>query len=452
MTNAQTAGRKLHGCWAGVVAMGVALAIAALTGCAGTSGSGRSSHAGLAGSGSVIFLHPDGTGANLWGATRLVTVGPDGDLEWDKLPVLGLYRGHLSDALAASSNAGGTIHAYGMKVRAESFGNDNGQPLLRDGQPARSIAQEALARGKAVGIVSSATVADAGTGTFLASVPSRREYAAIAAQMLDQRPHVLLGGGERYFLPRGVQGRHGEGARTDGRDLIAEARAAGYEVVFTRDELKALPAGTRRVLGLFASNDTFLDMPEEQQRKRGTPDYVPTAPTYGEMVDVALRVLSMYENGFLLVAEEEGTDNFAGKNNARGTFVAAQRADAGIGVARRFLARNPGALLMVAADSDCGGMQVVSEPEMDPNAPLPARDEDNGAPWDGREGTGTLPFLALPDRTGKRIPFAIAWASEGDVAGAVLVRADGARASELITPTMDNTRIYEVIRAGLFGR
>jgi alkaline phosphatase len=399
---------------------------------------------------SVIFLHPDGAGANAWAAARMLHVGPDADLHWDKLPVIGLYRGHLRDALTATSNAGGTIHAYGLKVGHESFGNDNGAPLLRDAQPAKSIARQALDSGRALGIVSTATVADAGTGTFLASAKSRKLYTQIAAQMLDARPHVLLGGGESLFLPAGVMGRHGPGKRDDSRNLIDEARAAGYSVVFTRDELLALPKGTTRLLGLFAHDDTFLDKPEEQQRTDATPDTVPGSPTYAQMVQAALNVLSTYQQGFLLVAEEEGTDNFPGKNNARATLDALKRADDAIAVAKHHLAKSPRTFLMVASDSDCGGMQVWGEPDLDPAKPLPPADE-NGAPIDGRQGTATPPFVAAPDRAGRRLPFGIVWASEGDLAGAVLVRGDGYRARELITPSMDNTQIYAAIRAALFG-
>jgi len=399
---------------------------------------------------SVIFLHPDGSGANAWAAARMLYVGPDADLQWDLLPVIGLYRGHLRDALAASSNAGGTTHAYGLKVGHASFANDNGAPLTRDGKPANSIAQQALDAGKAVAIISTATVTDAGTGTFLATVASRKQYTAIAKQMLDARPHILLGGGESLFLPKGAQGRHGQGSRQDGLDLIAQAKAAGYAVVYTRDELAALPLGTARILGLFAKEDTFIDKSEERQAKDGTPDTVTGAPTYAEMLAAALRAVAPHPQGFLVIAEEEATDNFPGKNNARGTLAALKRADDGVGVARAFLADNPQTFLIVAADSDCGGLQVWGEPDLDPAKPLPTTDE-NGAPMDGRDGTATPPFIAAPDKAGRRIPFGVVWASEGDVAGAVLVRGDGYRARELITPSMDNTRIYAAIRAALFA-
>ncbi len=401
---------------------------------------------------SVIFLHPDGTGLNYWSAGRMLHAGPDADLEWDKLPAIGVYRGHMKDALAASSNGGGTTHAYGVKVATNSFGNDAGKPIANaDGSPIRSIMIEARDAGKAIGIVSSASVADAGTGTFLASTETRKNYTEIARQMLDARPDVLLGGGESYFLPDTVEGRFGKGLRTDGRNLIEEARALGYTIVLTRDELKAVPTGTRRLLGLFAATDTFMDDTEEKKAASGTPYYVESAPTYAEMIEKALEILSQSPTGFFVVAEEEGTDNFAGKMNAKGAMMAIKRADDGVGVARRFVASNPRTLVMVAADSDCGGMAVVSEDTMDPSKPLPDRDDESGAAWDGRDGTGSLPFIAAPDKAGKRWPFAISWASGSDCAGGILVRGEGYRANELIKGSIDNTRIPAIIRDALFS-
>jgi alkaline phosphatase len=383
----------------------------------------------------------------------MLHAGPDGELEWDKLPAIGVYRGHMKDALAASSNGGGTSHAYGVKVATNSFGNDAGQPLLNpDGSPMKSIMIEAQSAGKAIGIVTSASVADAGTGVFLASVRTRKNYTEIARQMLEAKPDVMLGGGESYFLPESVTGRFGKGLRTDGRNLIEEAKAMGYTVVLTRDELRAVPTGTRRVLGLFAATDTFFDDTEEEKAKAGTPYYEETAPTYAEMIEKALEILSQSPTGFFVVAEEEGTDNFAGKMNAKGAMLALKRADDGVGVARRFVASNPRTLVMLAADSDCGGMAVVSEDDMDPTKPLPKADEESGAAWDGRDGTGSLPFIAAPDKAGKRWPFAISWASGSDCAGGILVRGEGYRASELIRGNIDNTRIPAIIREVLMEK
>ena len=53
---------------------------------------------------------------------RAVKTGPDGELAWDKLEHIAVYKGHLSDGLTPSSNGGATIHAYGEKAPREAYG------------------------------------------------------------------------------------------------------------------------------------------------------------------------------------------------------------------------------------------------------------------------------------------------------------------------------------------
>ncbi len=100
---------------------------------------------GAAEKGNVVFFHPDGTGANHWGALRLLKAGPDGEIEWDRLPAIATYTGHMKDALAATSHGGATTHAYGVKVPANSFGMDGKTPLAAASGKPMSIMQEALA-------------------------------------------------------------------------------------------------------------------------------------------------------------------------------------------------------------------------------------------------------------------------------------------------------------------
>jgi alkaline phosphatase len=249
---------------------------------------------------SAIFLHPDGMGANTWGMVRLAQVGPDGRLSWDRLPETAVYVGPLLDSVTASSNGGATTHAYGVRAESDSFGMVHGAPIAG----ARSIAQEAQERGKAIGFVNSATVTEPGTGAFLASVADRDDHAAIAAQMLEARPDVIFGGGEKWFLPAGVRGVHGWGARTDGRNLIAEAQAAGYVIVRTREELAALPATATRVLGLFAHEDTFNEGTEAYLARRHLPAFQAQAPRFDEMIEAAIRILERDPDGYLLVGNE----------------------------------------------------------------------------------------------------------------------------------------------------
>jgi len=391
--------------------------------------------------GNVIFVHPDGAGLSHWSAARMYWQGPDGSLQWDKLPHMAVYRGHLSDQLTATSNGGATAHAFGVKVQGpDSYGKDRGRPIRAlSGYPG-SILREAAFRGHPVGVINDGDVSgEPGSGAFLAETDNRYQTEEQALQILGGRPGfdggtpgdisdgepdpvVVLGGGERYFLPQEtpicaetitpdcavhLDPVTGDGpARSDGRNLIREALQDGWTVIRTRREFEALSARLQaqpryapKVLGLFAADDTFNDEEEEELVNRGlmrkATDSPPTEgpkagrllcwgsppgsagfkpPTAAEMTALALTILDrrtrLYEKKpFMLVVEVESTDNFANRNNAIGTLRALRRADAVIGAARSFEDRSgrrqdPTAgfptLLLTAADSDAAGLQVLA--------------------------------------------------------------------------------------------
>lgn len=303
--------------------------------------------------GNVIFFHPDGTGLSHWNAARMYWYGADGLLNWDQLPEMAVYRGHMSDRLVGTSNGGATVHAFGYKVVGPgSFGQDGGIDPEEAGSEGRailslsgypgSIMREAAAAGHPVGIVNDGDLPEPGTAVFLAEVGDRNLSNDIAAQLLDGRPgfegealpKVMLGGGEGFFLPTDtpaceaeitlecyihVDQVNGRGpAREDGRNLLVEAADKGYEIVRTRAEFEALwariqaePDFTPMVLGLFSRDDMFNDTTEERLIARGlvdaamaetrdgriilwgsrpeTPGYNP--PTPAEMNTMALEVL-----------------------------------------------------------------------------------------------------------------------------------------------------------------
>jgi len=402
------------------------------------------------GVGSVILIHPDGSSAAMFAATRALYLGPDENLHWDTLPHLAVYRGHMADSLTATSHGGGTTHAHGRKNISDSYGLDGTRPIADDRGDSMSVMKQAIAAGIPSGVVNSGTNTEPGTGCFLASVPSRKMHEQIADQIIHAGAKVILGGGERYFLPRGYEGRYGLGVREDGRDLVAEARKLGYTVVFTRAELEALPQDTTMVLGLFAHEHTFHDTSEEELIDKGLPMYGPQAPTLAEMTQAALMVLRNTGPQFFLVVEEEGTDNFANRNNAAGAMLAAKRADDAIGVALGFLEEHPDTLLLTAADSNASGMHAIGFHGKPAPRVLPGNDP-NGAPLDGVNGTGTEPFMAKPDRAGNIFPFAIAWTSRSDVTGGVIAKAAGLNA-EYCRMNIDNTQITHLIRLTLFGQ
>jgi alkaline phosphatase len=169
------------------------------------------------------------------------------------------------------------------------------------------------------------------------------------------------------------------------------------------------------------------------------------------MTQAALAILGRHDQRFLLVVEEEATDNFANANNAPGTLEALRRADAALAVASKHVQSNPRTLLITAADSDAGGLEIHGIPSALADRPLPDK-TFYGAPLDGRDGLGSKPFIAAPDQFGQRLPFGIAWAGFRDSQGGILARAEGVNAEALRSGNCDNTDIYRLIYLTLFGR
>ncbi|MEM6752898.1 MAG: alkaline phosphatase [Cyanobacteria bacterium P01_C01_bin.38] len=432
-----------------------ALVMVALAGCNNSTSNQTTTNSSS--QGNVIFIHPDGTSASHWGAARMLNYGPDGKLNWDKMSNSGVYLGHLKNQLTATSNGGAVIHATGIKVDDDSFGLDeNGQPLIAASGKPQTIMEEAVEAGKATAIINSGIIPEPGTGAFVAKTKTRREFTEITKQIVNSGVDVILGGGEVFYLPKGTAGRYAsseESQREDGLNLIEEAKKKGYTVVYTRDELLNLPADTKKVLGIFAATDTYNDEFEEDLKEKNLPLYVSDTPTVSQMLDATLKIVSQNSNGFFIVLEEEGSDNFCNFNNAKGCIEAIKRADDAVGVAMDFIdKKNPNTLLLTAADSDAGGLEVIggTTEKFPLDKPVPEKGA-NGAPWDGKDGTATLPFMSGPDKQGKNHPFAIAWAGSDDFTGSIVAKTHGLNADKLPT-TVDNTDIYRLMYLTLFGK
>jgi alkaline phosphatase len=401
--------------------------------------------------GNVIFIHSDGTGLADWNALRMIKVGPDNDLNWDKLSSIGLYQGHIRNRVTSSSNAGATIHAYGVKADLADFGLiDNEIPVSRSGKRL-SIMQETKQNGIATGIINSGSLEEPGTAVFVASNVKRGNYTEIAKDIIQSGTDLIFSGGEDFLIPEGTKGRFSEnGKRTDGLNLIEWAQNNGYKVVYTKEELNAASPDEKKILGVFAARNTFNDKTEEELKSLGLKNWLETAPTVAEMTKFALEFLSR-KGQFFLVVEEEGSDNFGNKNNANGKLEALSHADDAIGIAIEFMKENPKSMIITAADSEAGGLEVSGYeiPNLDKNTPLPLTDK-NGAPIDGKEGSGSLPFTTKPDKYGNTFPFGIVWSSFGDLTGSVVARAHGIN-SEMMKGKIDNTDIYRFMYLTLFG-
>ena len=430
--------------------------------------------------GNVIFIHPDGTSPSHYGAARFASVGTDGRLNWDEMTDAGVYLGHLDDQIVATSNAGAVVHAYGIKPYAGSYGLDEeGNPYTSlSGLQGTTIMQEAIAAGKPTAVINSGFIAEPGTGVFLSAAEDRSNVAEITEEIVESGADVIMGGGEIHYLPEGTVGRFGEeGIREDGRNLIEEAEEMGYTVIYDREGLESLPDDADKVLGIFAAEDTYNDTDEASLVEEGLVEEDgelilygqpgnENPPTVAEMLDATLELdkFADAEDGFMVVLEEEGADNFPNNNNAAGTIEATLRADAAIGVAQDFVNEvDPNTLILTAADSDAGGLEVIDveeDTETETVGTVPVQpiltafgDDADGipVPLDGQTGNDTEPFeTGAPDADGDEFDFGVAYVSTTDVAGSIVSKSYGLN-SELLEDTVDNTDMYRIMYETLFG-
>ncbi len=419
--------------------------------------------------GNVIFIHPDGTTPAYFNFARLETEGPDGRINWDRMTDAGVYINSIEDQLTNTSNAGAVVHSLGTKPQADSYGLDeNGEPVIsRSGLQGVTVMEEAIAAGKATAVINSGFIAEPGTGVFLADAPDRDDTQDITAEVLESGVNVILGGGETDYLPEGTVGFFGEeGTRSDGRNLIEEAKEMGYEVVFTREQLQNLSEGTDKVLGIFAAEDTYNDTTEEANAEAGLDNYGQPGnenpPTVAEMLEAALPILNEDPDGFMVVLEEEATDNFGNNNNGQGLVEATIRADDAIGVAQDFIDNeDPNTLLITSADSNAGGPQasdVDADAEtvgtVDANPTFGAFEDETDAievPLDGQTGRDTQPFVAAADANGNEFPYGIAYATVNDVPDGIVTKTYGLNAEDLPS-SHENTFIYDIMYQTLFGQ
>jgi hypothetical protein len=191
-------------------------------------------------------------------------------------------------------------------------------------------------------------------------------------------------------------------------------------------------------------------MDEAGLAEAGLPAFQPQAPRFDEMLGFILSRFRGAPNGYFIVGNEEGTDNLSGENNAVATLEAAAGADRAIALALAEARNDPTLTVIVASDSDNGGMNATGDDLDDPKdlpRPLPRRTLV-GSPLDSDNGQ---PFLAAPDARGVRQPFYITWSSDSDSVGGTVARGIGPGAAR-IEGTIDSTAIHRALFLGLFGR
>ena len=315
----------------------------------------------------VIFMVGDGMAAAHREAARLNLTGLTGRLAMDRLPYSGLMTTSPDDPedVVTDSAAAASAWATGVATYNGAISVDV------DGNPLPILGAQAKVAGKRTGLVTTAQVTDATPAAFYSNSTDRAAQDDIARQYLDySHPDVILGGGEDWWLPAGTPGAYPdqpaedptEGSRGTQGNLIERAQGQGYTYVSTPAQLAAAP-DRGRLLGLFANQEMF------QQRPEGQGDVYSPVVDLATMTRKALANLERGRNGFFLLVEEEGIDEFAHNNNGTRVLQTMASLDRTVAVVRAYVAAHPDTLLVVVGDHECGGLTVEDVSDTDESGP-----------------------------------------------------------------------------------
>lgn len=279
----------------------------------------------------IILFIGDGMGITQITAGRLKSLGPNGRLHIDRMPVTGLLVTHAADDLITDSAAAATALASGFKTNNGMIG------MLPDNTRAVTILEALREKGFSTGLVATSSITHATPACFAAHVPSRNMHPEIAAQMLDAGVDVLLGGGRAYFVPR----KDPHSQRPDDLSLLDRAEQNGYRLVQNREELSQVHGG--RVLGLFNDDEMRYEAHE---------------PALGEMTAKAIELLRGNEKGFFLMVEGSQID-WGGHDNELDYVVREMLAfDEAVKTGLDFALQDRHTLVVVTADHETGGLAI----------------------------------------------------------------------------------------------
>jgi alkaline phosphatase len=271
----------------------------------------------------IIFMIGDGMGLEQISAAWVCN---GGKLNLDNFSKVGIQRTYSANKLVTDSAAAGSALATGHKT------NNGMIAMTPDSVAVKSLAEEAMEKGKRAGAAVTCRVTDATPAAFFSHVPTRKMMDEIAVQMTNSGLYFLSGGGTRYWS-----------GREDGIDLVAQAKEKGYSYVESKEELMAIEEGP--VIALMDSYELHPAL------DRG--DILPAS------VQKALQLLDN-KKGFFLMIEGSMIDDGGHDNKAGKTMEEIFDFDRTLGLVLEWAEKDGETLVVVTADHATGGMTLLS--------------------------------------------------------------------------------------------
>ena len=247
-------------------------------------------------------------------------------LNIEEMRHIGFAQTSSANSFITDSGAAGTAIATGVKT------NDGYIGLDPEGRPLNSILHIAVENGLAAGLVATCAITHATPASFIARQIHRNMQEEIALDFLSTDIDVFIGGGRIFFENR-----------EDGRNLIEELEAKGYQLAYTMDEVRQVSSG--KLAGLVAEGH-----PPRFSENRG--NMLP------EATETAINILSQNSEGFFIMIEGAQID-WGGHNNDVEYIVEEMLDfDRAVGKALDFAKRDGRTLVIVTSDHETGGMAL----------------------------------------------------------------------------------------------
>jgi alkaline phosphatase len=193
----------------------------------------------------------------------------------------------------------------------------NNCPASGNGGSVPTVLEQAIAKGKATGVVTTARLTHATPAATYAHICHRDTEYAIAAQAVPDGTganpaigkgiDVMLGGISYYWRPFNATAT--PRGRPDGRDLVAELQGKGYAFANDLTSLNAVSNG--KLIGLFDQALSQGHMSYEIDRD------ATKEPSLAQMTTKAIDLLSKNANGYFLMVEGGRIDHALHGTNAK---------------------------------------------------------------------------------------------------------------------------------------
>lgn len=287
----------------------------------------------------VIFFLGDGMGPVTVAASRIYRYGEAGQLTMESLPRTARVKTYSLDAQTTDSAPSMAAYTTGVKSRNEVIALDGNAmakrpssdttvtpnvsnaidncPASGNGAAVPTVLEQAIAKGKATGVVTTARLTHATPAATYAHICHRDAEYAIARQAvpggigyntaLGNGVDVLMGGVSYYWRPFNAAAN--PRGRPDGRDLVAELQGKGYSFFGDLASMNAAPNG--KLIGLF-------DQAQSQGHMSYDLDRDPSKePSLAQMTVKAIDALAGKGSGYFLMVEGGRIDHALHGTNAK---------------------------------------------------------------------------------------------------------------------------------------